>query len=412
MSSVKRLKYGANALLSKMTRKRILAVVMLVATIIMAYGIINLPPPRVEDKNLNAELKAYNTITVTVKRASGSTETYVKKGDPWLRNFVALIANAFLGRDYYDPAAIYRIDGSTFTIPEWEYVYSGGNPYTDKNPYLKIGIGSSNTEVTFFDYGLGNLIATADVTSTNAVVSDNGTNVNMQFTASFSFSSSYTIREVGLFWYGYAFGSTTQFNVLLARDVISPISVGYGDAMSVTYSVSIPYSTPPIVKNFVALICNYIFGLKYYGKAISYVTTDGTSTTVMDIGHDSSTGVDNIKEKACIHIGQGDPIYRKDLSNIYSYVASSSQLLFVGIRYNSTHAWYIFVPDVAVTVAGGAVIREVGFIIDSTDIDGTTGNSAKKVLIMYFPLQNPINVPAGSGIKFNFALYLPLAPVS
>jgi len=236
-----------------MTRKRILAVVMLVATIIMAYGIINLPPPRVEDKNLNAELKAYNTITVTVKRASGSTETYVKKGDPWLRNFVALIANAFLGRAYSTPAAIYRTDGSTFTIPEWEFVYSGG-VQTGKNPYLKIGIGSSNTEVTFFDYELGNLIATADVTSANAVVSDNGTSVNMQFTASFSFSDSYTIREVGLYWYGYAFGSATQFSVLLARDVIGPISVGSGDAMSVTYLVSIPYSTPPIVKNFVALI--------------------------------------------------------------------------------------------------------------------------------------------------------------
>ena len=395
-----------------MTRKRILAVVMLVATIIMAYGIINLPPPRVEDKNLNAELKAYNTITVTVKRASGSTETYVKKGDPWLRNFVALIANAFLGRAYSTPVAIYRTDGSTFTIPEWEYIYSGGTQI-GKNPYLKIGIGSSNTEVTFFDYELGNLIATADVTSANAVVSDNGTSVNMQFTASFSFSDSYTIREVGLYWYGYAFGSATQFSVLLARDVIGPISVGSGDAMSVTYLVSIPYSTPPIVKNFVALICNYIFGLKYYGKAISYVTTDGTSTTVMDIGHDyASSGADNINEKASIHIGQGDPIYRKDLSNIYSYVASSQLGLYVGIGYNSTHAWYTFSPTAVVTVASGAVIREVGFIIDSTDIDGASGNSAKKVLMMYFPLQNPINVPAGSGIKFNFVLYLPLAPAS
>jgi len=55
---------------------------------------------------------------------------------------------------------------------------------------------------------------------------------------------------------------------LLARDVLStPVSLASGDVISISYQVSLTYGYPPFLKNFAAVLFNYVFGLKYYGRA-------------------------------------------------------------------------------------------------------------------------------------------------
>jgi len=56
-----------------------------------------------------------------VQRTTGETETYVKQGDPWTQNLIALIANLMLGRGYSSPLNIYKTDGSIFNYIETAY---------------------------------------------------------------------------------------------------------------------------------------------------------------------------------------------------------------------------------------------------------------------------------------------------
>jgi len=391
-----------------MSKKKILgacfALLILATTIIFAtqYG------QSTVEKNLGAEVKLINTITVTVKRANGEVETYVKHGDPWLKNFFALITNAFFGRYYVSAYSIYKVDGSTFTQPEWAFTCSGYALY----PLVAIGVGTGSTSVSPYDYELAILTQRIDVASTGTVCNDNGTHIDMSFSASYTASDSITIREVGLYWKGYSFCGYTAFYVLMARDLITPITLAANDVLTVTYSVSIPYNRAPMLKNLAALMANYIFGMKNYGKSISFLTMTSTTTDVMDIGIDYyyNSYEDTIQEYAYVTIGSGDPIYRPTLSNLYQRVANSSSYVTINLALNSTHA-VISLSGVGITVTTNSyVIKEVGLFIKSTDINPDKATNKQDVLLLYFPLSTPVSVPAGSGIKFTFTLAFPLAP--
>jgi hypothetical protein len=374
---------------------------LVLVSIIASVVFLNAQNKQILEKNINLNVRIANTLTLTVHRANGKVETYVKEGDPWGRNFFCLIVNSFFGRYYNSPYTIYKTDGTTFTQPDWENIGS----YMGFNPLLAIGIGSGTASFSPYDYELSVLVQRADVTSANFVLNDNGTHIVETASASFTASSAVTISEVGLYWKGYQFSTATAFYVLIARDLITSIILASGDAITVTYTITVPYNQAPMLKNLAALIADYILGAKYYGKTVSFTTLSGTVASTMDIGWDSSTA-DYVKEYDYVYIGSGDPIYRTTLSNLYNSVANSPAVT-VRLSINSTHA-VIDLPAIAVTVPSANVIKEVGLIIADTDIDGSSSVNAQKLLVLYFPLSNPISVPAGSGVKFTFTITFPL----
>jgi type II secretory pathway pseudopilin PulG len=376
--------------------------VLVLASIIASVVFLNAQNKQILEKNINLNVRIANTLTLTVHRANGKVETYVKEGDPWERNFFYLIVNSFFGRYYISPYTIYKTDGSTFTQPDWEDI--GGT--LNLNPLLAIGIGSGTTSFSPYDYELSVLVQRADVSSSNFVFNDNGTHIVETASASFTASSAVTISEVGLYWKGYQFNTATAFYVLIARDLITAISLASGDAVTVTYTITVPYNQAPMLKNLAALIADYILGAKYYGKTVSFATVGGTGASAMDIGTDSATSADNVKEYDYVYVGSGDPIYRTSLTNLYNSVANASAVT-INLSVNNTYA-VINLPTIAVTVPSANIIKEVGLIIANTDIDGSASNNAQKVMILYFPLSNPISVPAGSGVKFTFTITFPL----
>ncbi|MEM0459365.1 MAG: hypothetical protein QXZ31_05820, partial [Thermofilaceae archaeon] len=130
----------------------------------------------------------------------------------------------------------------------------------------------------FFDYELPSLIARVDVPSTGYSLTDNGTHIIISASGSWTASGAATVADVGLYWRGYSYNSGTAFYVLIARDTLpTPITVLANDVVIATYTITIAYSRPPFLKNLAALIANYILGARYYNRAVSYTTWDGTS---------------------------------------------------------------------------------------------------------------------------------------
>jgi hypothetical protein len=156
---------------------------------------------------------------------------------------------------------------------ETEYLSS----YTNIDPYLAIGIGSGSASPSFYDVDLSSLITLIDVAAAGVSVTDNGTHIVASYTVSYTASSAVTVREVGLYWKAADYGTNTYRYYLFARDVLSsPISLAANDVLAVTYTIAFKYNQPPMTYNFAALMFNYLFGLNYYGKALSFTTTDGT----------------------------------------------------------------------------------------------------------------------------------------
>jgi hypothetical protein len=354
------------------------------------------------------EIPLHNTLTIRVQRTTGETETYVKQGDPWTQNLLALIANIMLGRGYSSPLSIYKTDGSSFNHIETTYAYIGGSGTTAPDPMLAIQIGQSNYAFSPSQYSLVSPIATFDVTSSGVSVSDSGVAITATFTSSWTASSDVTVREVGLILKVCTFGTNSYSYVLLARDVLStPVSLASGDVISISYWVSFTYGQPPFLRNFAAVLFNYVFGLKYYGQARTITTMDGVSA-IIDYGQDGVAGADNIKEPASI-------IY--DGADIASYSPSKSTISTIALRVdnimvniqvvNSTHAKISYIGSVS--LSSPVTVSATGLSF-KTDIDTSNANNFKDILILYFPLDNPLNVPAGSSVKFTFTIWLRLVP--
>ena len=385
-----------------------LAVIVLLATAaIAAVTLLNYRSSKGSREHvLSTEISIGNRVAVAVYRNGKLIQRVEKVGDPWLLNFYAIIADVFLGRYYVDGVKFYDVSGAAHTRPDFEY--------EGLNPTLAVGVGGSDIEVSPLDYELGLLYARVDVPSANVAVEDNGTMITITFSGSWTADQNVTLKEVGLYWKGSGdYGSTTAVYVLIARDLLpSPLSVVESDSVIVSYTVYIPYDKPPILKNLVALIANYVFGLKAYNKAISYVATDGTVTTVMDLGRDEKySPYDAVKEYTYLEVGSGLAIYRSTLNKLYEKVKRSPNYVKIELSHNMTHVVFSL-PAGAITFTAETTITEVGIVISATDINSGEGSASKDVLILYFPLEQPIKVPAGSGIKFTFQLAFRLAPVS
>ncbi|MEM4454583.1 MAG: hypothetical protein QXT28_07735 [Thermofilaceae archaeon] len=354
---------------------------------------------QVKTVNVPIEMDMATSVKVQVYRGGQLIAEQEKVGDRLLANFWRLIINAFLGNGYSYAYSIYRVDGSTFTRPDWEHI-SGTTTYL---PLIAIGFGSGGTSVTFFDVELPSLLARVDVPSSSYSLTDNGTHIIITASAGWTASSAATVADVGLYWKGYSLGSTTAFYVLIARDTLpTPIAVEANDVVIATYTIVIAYSRPPLLKNLAALIANYILGAKYYGKAVSFVSWGGTSTTVMDYGNDYAS-TDTVYEYLYIGVTSDERPYVPTLNSI-PFLAETDSYVTVYLYYNSTHVWYRL-RSVPILLPNGGTVAAVFARIKNFDMDSTSSTYTSTLMVLYFPLDQPVTVPAGSGVKFEFTIY-------
>jgi len=362
------------------------------------------------EKPLTVEVPLTNIITLKVYRSDGRVETYQKVGDPWTQNLMAAMANLLFGRYYTNPLNLYARDGNIKTQVETEYCSS------NVNPYLAIGIGSGSASPSFYDVDLTSLIALVNVTASGVSVSDNGTHIVASYTVSYTASSAVTVQEVGLYWRAADYGSQTYRYYLFARDVLSqPIALAANDVLAVTYTVAFMYNQPPMTYNFAALMFNYLFGLRYYSKALTFTTADGTATSSADFGMDyyapANNGPgDSVKEYAKVRFGSGSPSYIAKISDVRSALATTSNVQ-VNAGSNSTH--FYFTLTVGYPFTSAATVSEAALIFDGIDIDPSGPSSAppsKQLLVLYFPISSSVSVPAGGAVKFTFTIAFRISP--
>jgi hypothetical protein len=347
-----------------------------------------------------------NNVLIKVFRKNGEIETYFKKDDPWVLNLAKLIMNVLLGGHYGGTASAFTFeDGTTGTFIDTE---AWGT-----NPTLLIGIGNGTAAFSVTDYRLSNKITLISVPSTAVAISDNGTCYNLNATASYTASSRTNITETGLFIVVDKAATTTSItnaNLMLARNKLaSNITLNAGDTISIAYVLYFPYRKP-FTKQFFGLMLNYFFGLRAYGIQISFTTTDGTSTPYDDMGADmSSSPYDYVKENLYLVLGNASTIWNFTAYKLKTQIATSPSPTPFTFSYNSTHA---FLKNPATySFSSSATVQEVGFLIKSIDIDtgsGSTNYNPKDVLVMYFNLTSPINIPAGGTFKFNCTIYIRL----
>ncbi|MEM1810185.1 MAG: hypothetical protein QW324_04925 [Thermofilaceae archaeon] len=360
---------------------------------------------QVKAVNVPIEMDVATSVKVQVYRGGQLVAEQEKVGDRLLNNFWVLVLNSFLGRYYNSPLAIYRVDGGTFTQPDWDYLLGGSTA----NPSLAVGFGSGGTDITFFDFELPSRLARVDVPSTAYSLTDNGTHIIVTASGSWTASSAATVADVGLYWRGYSYGSSTAFYVLIARDTLpTPIAVQANDVVIATYTITIAYNRPPFLKNLAALIANYILGARNYGRAVNFVTWGGTSTTVMDIGYDYRAGgtlvdSDNVQEYLYIGVTSDTRPYMPAMNSV-SILAETASYVTVLRHYNSTHVWFRLSAATILLPNGGTVTGVFARIRD-TDITSGSGINAQQVMVLYFPLDQPVTVPAGSGVKVEFTIY-------
>ena len=350
------------------------------------------------------EVSFKNNVFIKIFRKNGEVETYFEKDDPWVLNLPKLIMNVLLGGYYGGTASSFTFeDGTTGTIIDTE---SWGT-----NPTLYIGIGNGTAAFSITDYKLSNKITLISVPSTAVALSDNGTCYNLNATASYTASTYTNITETGLFIIVDKAGTTTIVTntyLMLARNKLqSNITLNAGDTISIAYVFYFPYGKP-FTKQFFGLMLNYFFGLKAYGIAISFTTTDGTSTSNDDMGSDYSYG-DYVKEFLYLVLGNAPTIWNYTAYKLKTQIAISPSSTPFTFSYNSTHA--ILKNPATYSFSTSATVQEVGFLIKSIDIDAagaSTNINSKDVLIMYFNLTSPINIPAGGTFKFNCTIYIRL----
>jgi hypothetical protein len=369
-------------------------------------------PAKLEDKasrpGATFEAPLMNIITVKVYRSDGSVETYQKVGDPWTQNLMAAMANLLFGRYNTNPLSLYARDGQVKTQVETEYSY--GASALNVNPYLAIGIGTGSISPSFYDVDLSNLIALINVTAAGVSVADNGTHIIASYTVSYTASAAITVSEVGLYWTAADYNTKTYRYYLFARDVLSQsIALQANDVLAVTYTVAFKYNEPPMTYNFAALMFNYLFGLRYYGKALTFTTTDGTAATTADFGTDRYTFTDAVKEYAKVRFGSGSPSYAAKVTDVRSPLVTTGNVQ-VDAGSNSTH--FYFTLTVGYPFTSAATVSEAALIIDSIDIEAAVADSAiaKQLLVLYFPITSPVSVPAGGAIKFQFTIAFRVSP--
>jgi hypothetical protein len=392
--------------------KKILLGLALSILLVLALFIIHplarnvIKPAKLENKASGPvaifEVPLMNIITIKVYRSDGRLETYQKVGDPWTQNFMAAMANIMFGRYNTNPLNLYARDGQLKTRIETEASNIAGI-----NPYLTIGIGSGTLSPSFYDVDMANLITLINVTSSGVSVTDNGTHIIASYSVSYTATSTVTVNEVGLYWAAADYNTKTYRYYLFARDVLStPISLLANDVLAITYTITFKYNQPPMTYNFAALMFNYLFGLRYYNKALTFTTTDGTATNIADYGVDNYP-YDTVMEYVKIKFGNGVPSFIAKITDVRNTITTTNS---VRVDVNSNSTYFYFTLTVGYPFTSATTVSEVALIIDSIDIDASTSSNAKQLLLLYFPISSAVSVPAGGAIKFQFTIAFKISP--
>jgi len=162
------------------------------------------------------------TVSLEVRDAEGDIRaTRQQAGNSYLDNYYG-VQGVFL--DSTTNATVQDVSGTSKTIAQ--DVLRAVKP--------DIAIGDSGASFSQSDNSLGNQLQQADTGSLTV----NESSQQIRASASFSFTSSETIKETGLRWDNAQDGSDNAFNMFWERSVLSnAVSVVSGDSLSVTYEL-------------------------------------------------------------------------------------------------------------------------------------------------------------------------------
>jgi len=384
-----------------MRSKRNVLAAALAAAAIAALLLALLAPFHGAPQQQVAEVRLGTKLALAVYRDGKLVQSVEKRGDPLTVNFFLLWLNAWAGQyNVYDTSGALR-------TPDWGSITFSSTVYAGRYPYLRVYFGTGSTSPTPYDYALAGSVGSADVAAANYQVSDDGNQITVTFSTSWTAPSAYTIQEIGLAVTNlFISGSGSTFDSLIARDVLStPLVVAANDVVVASYTITIPYNQAPLTRNLAVLLVNYPLGAKYYGKPLSYIDTGGNTRTTHDIAYSGLTPAVKLA------VGSGTPVYRATLTNLYNTVATSSSTFTVQWSVNATH-FTVKLPAAPLTLNSNTQVTEIGFLATNIDVDDSATTSATSVLVLYQPLSNALSVPAGSGVKAGFTLVFPLRPQS
>ena len=338
------------------------------------------------------DLSIKNTVKVATVR-NGKVVYEVERRDPWVKNFVVLLAREILGiRSSLPP--LYASDGSATDI-DWEYNVGETLFY----PHLAVGLGASNVSWSPDQYYLVSPFCMIQVNRSNIeLFQDNGyliLKIDVFYTNT---RLRQDLGEVGLFWMGLRKGGTPA-PVLLSREPLpSVVQLYENDSVLVTYIIDIPMASVPFTQNLVSLIINYIFGLKYYNLTLKFTSTDGSQQTTFDTGYCKALSTCYPSGRLVLGSGQH---YSPEVYRINGSVLAESRIGEVTLLWNGSH--YVLSTFTRVNLPTGGHVREVAYTI-TVDVDPTSNLDIRDVVLLYFPVS--VNIPVDGGFVFKFELVL------
>jgi len=369
-------------------RGKVVAVGLAIAVAVIVLASVLTPAyPHFRDGSrpvTHALLNITASVEVKVLRNGEVIGHYEKVGDPITKQFYyMLVDNLFGWCCTSSPKYWYDTGGKTRTTTNVEDV--GVNPIA----YIAIGQGSGTPSRN--DYALFSEVMKdkAEVTLTDDTTNNKYV---ITYTKTFTSQTSFNLTEVGLMLYVDAGGNTY---VLIAHDVLqSPLNVSVGDSISVTYTIEVPYDTGgPFTKTFYAILINYFLG---------YKGTSGSSLTLISEGG-SSTKFNDVKN-VYIEIGSGSssqaPLWSTyALGSKVADIRQDNTQFLTQYSENSTHITLKYITSL--TLTSDTSVSEVGFSIG--DYNG------RNFLLLYFPLESAVNVPANGGLRVEIVVEIPFA---
>ena len=276
--------------------------------------------------------------------------------DPLTIHWLKAVANYLLG---LHGSGLSFIVESGSVVQDIDTEYGGLNP----EPYIEFGSGS--TSVSTSDYKLESLIARVSPDTVRVV--DSGSQFIVEYNVSWTVTTAFQFSEIGLsIKIDIDPDSTTSFDYLLvAHNVIDPVSVEVDDIINVTYVVYVPY-TEPFTRNFYAILINYFLGA--YGS-LDIVDVNGNNVVF-----DTGSNIDMV-----IGIGSASSGYDFSRYKLNAEAASDS----ASVNVNVTNDLISCRFSESFTFDETVSINENGLFIN-TDIDSSSNILYSKILIVYW----------------------------
>jgi len=382
-------------------RGKVVAVGLAIAVVVIVLASVLTPAyPHSRDGSrpvTHALLNITASVEVKVLRNGEVIGHYEKVGDPITKQFYyMLVDNLFGWVRTSSPKYWYDTGGNTRTWIDTEE--EGQNPIA----YIAIGQGSGTPSRN--DYALFSEVMKdkAEVTLTDDTANNKYV---ITYTKTFTSQSSFNLTEVGLMLYVDYSASQCVYKtyVLIAHDVLqSPLNVSVGDSISVTYTIEVPYDTGgPFTKTFYAIFINYFLGYKGTSGSSLTIVYESGSSTIFD-GRDNDNPSD--AQKVRIEVGSGSssstPLWTTyALGSKVADIRQDNAQFLVQYSENSTHITLKYIASL--TFTSDTSVSEVGFSIED--------DNRRKFLLLYFPLDSSISVPANGGLRVEIVVEIPFA---